>query len=144
MSEVEIWCDDASHQKRVFVRAYRQQAIDWPAYARQQLDIELGDIPTRWAQINDKHSPKQPRSSTVVLTVDDDTPTPPVHDGEAWAAWRADPRPLRVRITLACRRCKSRGVEVRQDRLDSILDTLAANGIENVTLVQLAARMRRS
>lgn len=75
------------------------------------------------------------------------TGTPIVEDAPEVAGWAKDSEipnsAYRVRHVLSCRRCRRPRI-VRADRLAAVLDTLAANGLHEVSLTVLDASLERT
>lgn len=134
MSEVQIWCKDALHVKPVLVMEYRQQERSSGS------DLAAGNLNTRWYEVVPKRGPRSRRDRSPAL-LDGDRATGGALNAVGLSLLNESG--FRARVKLACYECERRPVEARWENLVSILDTLAANGIPELTLPQLAARLRR-
>lgn len=113
-----IYCDDASHPKRVPVRNF------YPA----------GDV---WAELPATRH-KSPSATTLV---GDTVPDP---RGLVGGVRSDDARRTRVRYELECRKCRERGaVPAREKKLFAVLNLLAAHGVSEISLSNLAASLAR-
>lgn len=109
---VHVYCDDASHPRRVAVTNFAR-------------------TPTGWVEV-----PASRAGRTQVgtgRTLLDDEPAP-----AGWALGEVTGT-TRDRHELVCRRCKRRPVPVQAVKLHDALDQLAASGVSEVSLAGMAA-----
>ncbi len=113
---VFIYCDDASHPKRVTVTSFARINGGWI------------DVPTSRASASGY-------MGTGRTIVGDDLPEP---------GWALEPTEgaVRDRHELVCRKCKRRPVPVKVDTLHPALDKIAAAGESEIPLSGMAAILR--
>ena len=137
MSEVFIYCDDASHPRRTAVATFRQGS---------------DGLAGRWLQVR-KHTGKADRgrqSRGVTLQADNTLAVPAGSPEEAMLArsitvgpdlTAADPTGSRFQFRLFCRKCKRRPLELRSEKLFPALDKLALQGVSEVPLTLIVAML---
>lgn len=121
LSQVVIYCDDASHPPR------RARVAVTNFYA-------LGD--GRW----NEHYTESPSRQDSGTTLADDSRLPP---GSTNPQELAKFEVVRSTYELVCRKCPGRPVEVREDKLFRALNAVAAVGESKVSLSELAAILKR-
>ena len=141
MSEMFIYCDDASHTKRTAVATFREGS---------------GGLAGRWVQVLKRRGKAgQGRQSRgVSLRADNTLERPPGSPGEArlarymtigpdsaWARTDVDDPRGRFVYRLFCRKCKRRPLVVRSGKLFVALERLAAQGVSEVPLTLIAAML---
>jgi hypothetical protein len=133
MSEMFIYCDDASHARRTAVVTF----VRGPEGRWMQ-------VPKRWGKAARGH-----QSRGLMLEAPDSSLRFPANSPEAAILARVmtfgpndNPR-ARFVFPLFCRKCKARRVEVRSENLFPVLDALAAHGVSEVPLRVVAASLAK-
>lgn len=126
-THIFVYCDDPSHPSRRRVVAVTNF-------------VHIGGRDEgRWNERFTSTAAQGTRESGVTLLNDARLPADDVihrpggFQGEA----------IRSRYQLTCRKCPRRPVTAREENLFSALNTLAANGMSKVSLVELAAMLQR-
>jgi|ERR1035437_3519197 hypothetical protein len=137
MSEVFIYCDDASHARKCAVGTFRQGS---------------GGLDGRWLQVLKRRGKAgQGRESRGVTLRPDNTLALPADSPEEAVLARqitigpdltgSDPTRSRFQFRLVCRKCKDRPLEVRSEKLSPLLDALVLQGVSEVPLTLIAAML---
>jgi hypothetical protein len=119
VSEVFIYCDDASHPRRTAVETFQGSGGGWVHISKP---------------FGQKRRGRQ--SGSVTLDKDDNLKGSP--DYRVYTNARMG----RDRWRLSCRKCEDRPLEVRHEKLVPVLDKLAAQGVSEVSLTSIAAMLR--
>ena len=137
MSELFIYCDDASHPNRTAVATFRQGS---------------GGLAGSWVQVLKRRGKAgQGRESRGVTLRPDNTLALPAGSPEEAVLARhmtigpdltgSDPTRSRFQFRLICRKCKDRPLEVRSENLSPLLDALVLQGVSEVPLALIAAML---
>jgi hypothetical protein len=124
-STIEIYCDAASHAWHLIER-----------FAKAGPPGRWGDhwFPVPDARTNEGKRLRRPEGSRA--PIDETTST-------YLGAGISPPATIRTRYNLQCDEC-GLSVPIREDRLESILNTLGAADVYSISLAGLAARLQRS
>jgi hypothetical protein len=137
VSDVFIYCDDASHPKRTAVATFRQGS---------------GGLDGRWLQVLKRRGKtSQGRDSRGVTLRPDNTLALPADSPEEAVLSRqttigpniagAASTGSRFQFRLVCRKCKERPLVVRSENLFPLLEALALQGVSEVPLTHIAAML---
>ena len=141
MSEVFIYCDDASHPRRTAVATFRQGsdglAGRWVQVLKRSGKAGRGRE-SRGVSVRADNTLELPANSPEEATLAHSMTIGPV---EAWARTDVDDPRGRFVYRLFCRKCKRRPLELRSVKLFPVLEALVLQRVSEVPLTLIAAML---